>query len=105
MVDPLTQPEAYISVDIEIAGPNPGQYLLLSTGACTISTLQKTFYIELQPTKDLMVPEAFTTHGPSLAELRQRGVPAEEAMERFEAWLVEVVPDDRHPRIKSSFYS
>lgn len=96
-MDHSTPPEAFISVDIETAGPTPGQYSLLSIGACTISLPQQTFYIELQPTNDSMTPEAFTIHGLSLAELKQNGVPPKEAMERFEAWLLEVVPEDQSP--------
>ena len=39
--------EAYISVDVETAGPNPGQYSLLSIGACLVFVPAKTFYVEL----------------------------------------------------------
>jgi ribonuclease T len=96
-MDSPTHQEAYISVDIETAGPTPGQYSLLSIGACTVSLPQQTFYIELQPSNDLMIPEAFSIHGLSLAELKQRGVPPKEAMERFAAWLLDAVPDDQIP--------
>ncbi len=33
---PGIQREAYISVDVETSGPNPGDYDLLSIGACRV---------------------------------------------------------------------
>ena len=36
---------AYISVDIETAGPNPSQYAMLSIGACLVCEPQRTFYL------------------------------------------------------------
>jgi DNA polymerase III epsilon subunit-like protein len=91
------QLEPFISVDVETAGPSPGQYSLLSIGACTISSPQQTFYVELQPLNDLMQPEAYAIHGLSLEELRQQGVPPKVAMERFDAWLLDVLPEGSAP--------
>ncbi len=90
-------PEAYISVDIETAGPTPGQFSLLSIGACTINNPQQTFYIELQPSNDNMLPEAYAIHELSLEGLRENGVPPGEAMKRFESWLMDVVPAGQNP--------
>ena len=92
-----TQFEPFISVDVETAGPSPGQYSLLSIGACTISSPQQTFYVELKPLNDLMQPEAYAIHGLSLEELRQKGLPPEVAMERFAAWLLDVLPEGIAP--------
>jgi hypothetical protein len=36
--------EAYVSVDVETAGPYPGQYSMLSIGACLVADRQRTFY-------------------------------------------------------------
>jgi DNA polymerase III epsilon subunit-like protein len=88
---------AYISVDIETAGPNPSQFSLLSIGACSVVHPENTFYIELQPEIDEMQPESFTIHQLSLEELKSRGLPAREAMVRFEGWLQEVVPPGEKP--------
>ena len=89
--------EAYISVDVETAGPSPSQYSLLSIGACLVSRPEKSFYIELQPVNDKMLPEALAIHGLSIEALRANGIPPAEAMTRFDAWLKEVVPEDQVP--------
>jgi len=89
--------EAYISVDVETAGPSPSRYSLLSIGACLVSQPQRSFYIELQPVNDEMLPEAFAIHGLSIEALIDEGVPPAEAMALFESWLKEVVPEGQVP--------
>lgn len=89
--------EVYISVDIETAGPSPSHYSLLSIGACSVSQPDKSFYIELQPVNDELLPEAFAVHGLSIEELKTNGVPPAEAMKKFDSWLKEVVPKDQTP--------
>ena len=61
--------EVYFSVDIETAGPNPGQYSLLSIGACTVDERRSTFYVELQPVNQEMTPESFAIHLKRLVDL------------------------------------
>ena len=63
--------EAYISVDIETAGPNPGQYSLLAIGACSIEDPERSFYMELQPVNDEMLHEAYAIHQLSLEQLKK----------------------------------
>ena len=92
-----TSHEAYISVDVETAGPNPGRYSLLAIGACTLAEPSRTFYIELQPVNAEMLPEAYAVHGLALEDLAVRGVPPAAAQERVETWLVEVVPPGAQP--------
>ena len=89
--------EAYISVDVETAGPNPSQYSLLSIGACSIMHPDSNFYIELQPVNEEMLPEAYAIHNLSLDELKTSGVAPTEAMAQFETWLNEVVPPGTQP--------
>jgi DNA polymerase III epsilon subunit-like protein len=89
--------DAYISVDVETAGPNPGRYALLSIGACTLVEPQQTFYVELQPDKGELLPETYAVHGLSLEALAARGLPPAEALARFEAWLAEVLPEGEKP--------
>ena len=89
--------EAYISVDVETAGPNPSQYALLSIGACMVCDPERTFYVELQPDKDDFLPSALTISGLSLEELAKHGLPAAEAMARFEIWAREQVPEMQRP--------
>jgi DNA polymerase III epsilon subunit-like protein len=101
MEDPARKPEtnslaaeteAYISVDVETAGPNPGQFSLLSIGACTVARPRRTFYAELQPVTHLYTAEARAVSGLSLEELAENGLPPEKALRGLEEWLSEVVP-------------
>jgi uncharacterized OsmC-like protein len=41
--------DTYISVDIEASGPIPGDYSILSIGACSVIDVRKNFYVELKP--------------------------------------------------------
>ena len=92
-----TANEFFISVDIETAGPFPGDYSLLSIGACTLEEPRQTFYIELKPIHPVLTDEAFEIHGLSLAKLELRGIPPQEAMQRFADWLAEVTPAGHKP--------
>ena len=89
--------EAYVSVDVETAGPNPSRYSLLSIGACLVADIQRTFYVELQPINGNFTPEALAVSGLSLEELAERGLPPAEAMARFETWLEIQIPSSRRP--------
>ncbi len=86
-------PEVYISVDIEAAGPHPGRYAMLSIGACLVDDPEQGFYVELQPSSDDVLPEALAVSGLSMDELRRTGRPPAAAMADFEAWVERVTPD------------
>ena len=94
---PTTPKEAYISVDIETAGPNPYDYSLLAIGACTLFESQGTFYVELKPLNDNATPQALAISGLSMEKLAQSGEQPAVAMARFEGWIDEVTPDDYQP--------
>lgn len=81
------QNELYISVDIETSGPIPGEYSLLSLGACVVGDPGRNFYVELAPLNDNFTEEAMETCALSLADLRARGVAPRAAMEQFAAWV------------------
>jgi ribonuclease T len=89
--------ECFISVDVETAGPDPGEYALLSIGACLVADPEQSFYVELKPTTMNSAEEALALTGFSLEALAGSGVSPEEAMQRFEAWLKEVGPADVKP--------
>jgi len=89
--------ETYISVDVETAGPNPSQYALLSIGACLALDPAQTFYVELKPDKSSFTPEALAVCGLDLDELPRSGLPPEQALLQFEAWLASVTPPDGRP--------
>lgn len=83
----MTADECYVSVDVEAAGPIPGEYSLLSLGACLVRDVQQTFYAELQPISMRSVPEAIAIAGLSLQTLTEAGQPPEAAMRAFAEWL------------------
>ena len=90
-------PEPYISVDIETSGPVPRTYSMLSLGACLVADPRFHFYAELQPTTLEADPAALAVSGLSLERLAERGLPPEEAMRQFAAWVGEVVPAGGQP--------
>jgi ribonuclease T len=89
--------EAYISVDVETAGPNPSQYSLLAIGACYVLQPEVNFYLELKPLNMAFQAQALTISNLSLEELALQGVEAAEAMQRFENWLNETLPAGHQP--------
>jgi ribonuclease T len=40
---------AYVSVDVETAGPSPSRHALMAIGACLVADPEQGFYAELQP--------------------------------------------------------
>ena len=74
-------PETYISVDVETAGPIPGQYALLSIGACLVEDPSRTFYVELQPDRADFPPEALSISGLSMEALKESGLAPKDAMQ------------------------
>jgi hypothetical protein len=59
--------EYFISVDIETAGPIPGEYSMLSLGACVVGRRDEGFYAELKPLNSNAVPDALKVTGFDLA--------------------------------------
>ena len=94
---PVLPSEAYISVDVETSGPNPGTYSMLSIGACLVSDPQRGFYVELQPLNSNAIPGALAISDLSMTELAEHGLSPTQAMARFEAWLEAEIPSDRRP--------
>lgn len=85
--------EIFISIDVETAGPIPGEYSMLSIGACVVADPSATFACEFKPINDRFVPEALKVSGLSLDRLQQDGTEPEAAMRRFRAWIDEVAGD------------
>jgi DNA polymerase III epsilon subunit-like protein len=79
--------EVFISVDVETAGPIPGEYSLLSIGACLVTSPEATFECQLKPTTMNADPAAIEVSGLSLADLAANGLEPVEAMSRFEDWI------------------
>jgi DNA polymerase III epsilon subunit-like protein len=89
--------KAYVSVDVETAGPNPSQYSLLSIGACMVCDPKRTFYVELQPVNDSFLPSALSVSGLSMEALARDGLAPAEAMAQFEVWAKGQVPEAQRP--------
>lgn len=80
--------EIYISVDIEASGPIPGEYSMLSLGACVVGDTSKTFYAELKPINDNFIQAAVKVSKFNLQFLKAKGEEATVAMQRFDSWIL-----------------
>lgn len=89
--------EVFISIDVETAGPIPGEYSMLSIGACLASDPDRSFACELRPINDNADPAALEVTGLSLDTLRRDGLAPEIAMARFGEWIAEVVGTEALP--------
>lgn len=87
--------EIYISVDVETSGPIPGEFSLLSFGACVVSQTTKNFYAELKPVNDNFQPKAMEVNKLSMEQLKSNGELPAAAMARFETWIKETVGENR----------
>lgn len=70
---------------------------MLSLGACLVEDPRLRFYAELQPTTLEADPTALAVSGLSPERLAETGLPPEEAIRRFAAWVAEVVPEGDRP--------
>lgn len=95
--------EQLISIDVETAGPTPGEYALLSVGACLVDDIDTGFYVELQPDRDASLPEALAVSGLDLSTLRRDGTAAPVAMAELAAWVRSVSPEPSHRAIFVAF--
>ena len=87
--------EVFVSVDVETAGPIPGEFSLLSIGACAAFQPEKTFSCELKPINGNADAEALAVSGFSLDELTRTGLSPTAAMTCFGDWLSTLArPDD-----------
>lgn len=82
--------ETYISVDVEASGPIPGEYSMLSIGACVVGNTSKRFYVELKPLNNNYVREALKVCGLPFDELKIKGKDPQFAMDEFSEWVERV---------------
>lgn len=94
-VSVMRKQECYISVDIEADGPIPGEYSMLSLGACEVGARQG-FYAELQPISDKFDPEALEVCKLDRDALKTTGRSPLAAMHQFAEW-VRLTCDGRKP--------
>ena len=79
--------EVFISVDVETAGPIPGEFSILSIGACVVGDPSAEFECALKPINDNADPAALDISGLSLEALRRDGRDPEDAMRSFAEWV------------------
>jgi DNA polymerase III epsilon subunit-like protein len=89
--------ELFISVDIEASGPIPGEFSMLSLGACVVGATHENFYAELKPLTQKFDAQALAVAGFDLKKLQRTGIEPARAMQQFDAWLVRVAPFDHTP--------
>jgi ribonuclease T len=79
--------DVFISVDVEAAGPIPGEYSLLSIGACDVRDDNVAFECLVKPINGNFDPKALEVTGLVLDELQQVGLQPAQAMEDFRRWI------------------
>ncbi len=89
--------EIFISVDVETSGPIPGEYSMLTLGACCIDNPAKTFSCMLKPISGNFVPAALEVTGLSLVKLAEDGLSADVAMGQFSVWIASQCTEGRTP--------
>ncbi len=85
----MTLPELFISVDIEANGPTPGEYSMVSLGACLVGRPEESFYVELKPLNDRFDRKALSVSGLTMEHLREMGEEPAAATARFVRWVEE----------------
>jgi ribonuclease T len=89
--------EIIISVDVETSGPIPGEYSMLSIGACLVDDDTISFSALLKPVNRNADPKALEVTGLALDRLDAEGEDPAAAMKRFADWITEVTPDGGTP--------
>ncbi|WJN58893.1 3'-5' exonuclease [Pseudomonas sp. SO81] len=89
--------EVYISVDVETSGPIPGEYSMLTIGACLVYEPDLVFSCELKPTSANADPEALAVAGLSLDRLAADGLAPDIGMKAFQSWIEKVAGADQRP--------
>lgn len=97
------RPERFISVDVETAGPTPGDYAMVSIGACPVDEPDRGFYVELKPDREAVVERAMAVSGLDFEELKTTGTDPAEAMAEFAQWVRDVVPPQTHRAVFVGF--
>lgn len=93
----MDEPECYISVDVETAGPVPSLYSMLSIGACLVDDPDCGFYVEIAPEHEAVSPGALDVTGLTMEGLAATGETPATAMERFAQWVDDVTPAGQKP--------
>ena len=82
--------ECFVSVDVETSGPIPGDYSMLSLGACVGGGGDEGFYVEIKPINDNAVPDALKVSRFDMAKLAKTGETPEDALAKLATWVKKV---------------
>jgi len=102
----LSRADLYVSADVETDGPLPGVNSMLSMGFAVAGVFSQgrfeaadpeaqTFYRELRPAFDAVVPEALAVTGLDRDALAREGADPADAMTEAAAWVREVAGECR----------
>ncbi len=86
----MNLPELYIACDVEADGPIPGPYSMLSLGMSVVGRPELSFYTELKPISDQVVPAALAVSGLDRDRLMREAPSAELAMTAAAKWVNDV---------------
>ena len=89
---------------METAGPIPGEYSLLSIGACSVFEPERTFACELKPINRNFDPKALEVAGLSLDELARTGLEPTQAMVAFASWVSDLAGPGGRPVLPASMH-
>ena len=93
----MSSNEIFISVDIETAGPVPGEFSMLTIGACEAYRPDRTFECALKPTSRNFNEDALRVTGLSLERLGREGHESTEAMSMFAEWVHDLCKEGGTP--------
>lgn len=81
--------EVYISTDIEATGPIPGEYSMYELGASVVGNESDNFFAEVNLINDNDMPEALSSCGRTLEDLKNRKNTLEpkDTMKLFAEWV------------------
>ncbi|MCL6710921.1 3'-5' exonuclease [Pseudomonas sp. R2.Fl] len=89
--------EIFVSVDVETSGPIPGEFSLLSIGACAVDAPDDGFACLLKPINTAAAPGALEVSGLSLDQLARTGLAPSIAMTAFARWIRQVTGAEATP--------
>lgn len=91
----MSSQELYISVDIEASGPVPGEFSMLSLGACVVGQVEEAIYLEFKPDSPKHDPESLSVTGFDLDALAKTGLTPLDAMQKLAEWVSQASGDGK----------
>jgi DNA polymerase III epsilon subunit-like protein len=89
--------EVFLSVDVETSGPIPGEFSMLTIGACNVDRPEQVFSCAIKPISAKADPKAMEVTGLSLEKLSADGLFPTIAMEQFRDWVLDAAGENGTP--------